>query len=101
MWCRIEPGCLGPNGAELVESFCKHAYEELKLFHPKLVNWIPLPRYDKSLPEFEYRVLDKKISRQQAIKLVEVLGGDLSDLEDLFNDKITELIFVFLAHHGR
>ncbi|WP_028775146.1 hypothetical protein [Shewanella waksmanii] len=94
--CRIEPGCLGPQGVDHVEAFCRYAHAELKSFYPEAIAWLPLPRYDKSLAEFEYLVGKKNLSFAQAQQLLTVLGIQLNDVEEQFHDKIADLIDLFL-----
>ena len=36
---RIEPGCLGPQGADYVEEFCVFAKQKLKAHHGHCLRW--------------------------------------------------------------
>lgn len=63
--CRVEPGCLGPDGREHIEAFCTLAQQAMKHFAVDLVTWTLVPRYDKTMPEMEYTVDHKNLSRSQ------------------------------------
>ena len=93
---RIEAGCLGPSGQDFVEDFCFFAFAELATFEDKLIRWEIIPRYDKKLPEFEYRLYGSKIlSRNQASRYLQAFGKSLDKVESDFDDKLAELIDQF------
>ena len=95
---RLEAGCLGPSGQDFVEDFCFFAYAKLEAAGDEQVHWEIIPRYDKSLPEFEYRLNDKKnLSRDQAARYLEMLNKNLDELESGFDDMLSELIEQFSA----
>ena len=58
---RVEPGCLGPTGRDNIEAFCDYANKELAPTDSGFVNWEIMPRYDKSLPEMQYLIANKKL----------------------------------------
>lgn len=89
---RVEPGCLGPNGADLVEPFCPFAEKALASLDSDFVYWHIVPRTDKSLPEVEYKVGQKKLNHDQAAKYVAVFGKNLDEFEEHFHDQIAVLI---------
>ncbi len=96
---RIEPGCLGPDGVDHIESFCRFANQELKKVDSNFVKWLPLPRYDKSLPEMQYSVNSKQLSRDKAAKYLSHFNSELDDFEEHFHDKVSLLINEFLSEH--
>ncbi|WP_299792077.1 hypothetical protein [uncultured Shewanella sp.] len=97
--CRIEPGCLGPDGVDHIESFCRFANQELKKVDPDYIKWIPLPRYDKSLSEMQYSVNNKQLNREKAAKYLSHFQSDLDDFEEHFHDKVSLLINDFLSNN--
>lgn len=95
--CRVEPGCLGPDGREHIEAFCNLAQQAMKHFAVDLVTWTLVPRYDKTLPEMEYSIDNKWLSRAQVSIYFNTLGQDLDTFEEAFNDKLTAFINLYLA----
>ncbi|KPN77639.1 MAG: hypothetical protein LRY75_02800 [Shewanella xiamenensis] len=95
--CRVEPGCLGPDGREHIEAFCTLAQQAMKHFAVDLVTWTLVPRYDKTMPEMEYTVDHKNLSRSQVSQYFNTLGQDLDAFEEVFNDKLTAFINLYLA----
>lgn len=65
---RIEPGCLGPEGDNLVDDFCQFAQKGLASLDSDFVHWELSPRVDKSLPEMQYHLQQKRITHDQAIQ---------------------------------
>ena len=60
--CRVEPGCLGPDGRDHIEAFCALAQRAMQHFDVDVGTWILTPRYDKTLEEMQYSVADKLTS---------------------------------------
>jgi len=90
--CRVEAGCLGPTGADLVDGFCEFASIKLQDVNTDNLNWRVVPRQSSSEPEFQYKILDKKFSRQQATKYLEMLGINIAEFESQADDQLIELI---------
>ena len=98
---RLEAGCLGPSGQDYVEDFCFFAYAKLEEVSNEHVRWEIIPRYDKTLPEFEYTLgKKKKLSRDQAARYLEMLNHNLDKLEGMFEDILSVLIDEFIAKIG-
>ncbi|QYJ84540.1 hypothetical protein K0I73_09600 [Shewanella mesophila] len=95
--CRIEPGCLGPDGIDHIADFCRYANQALKGEGNHFVKWLPLPRYDKSLAEIEYSVGDKGLSRAQATAYLQVFNRDLAQFEEQFHDLLALMINRYLS----
>jgi translation initiation factor 2 alpha subunit (eIF-2alpha) len=95
---RVEPGCLGPDGAEHIEEFCKYAKKEVAQLDADFVRWVITPRYDKSLPETEYKTNNKKLDHDKAEKYLRVFEKELDEFEEHLQDKLAELID---EYHGR
>ncbi|NRD73851.1 hypothetical protein HQQ94_11495 [Shewanella sp. VB17] len=96
--CRVEPGCLGPDGIEHIESFCRFSHQELKKVDAEFIKWLPLPRYDKSLSEMEYSVASKLLTREKASQYLAHFECELDEFEEHFHDKLSTLINDFLAN---
>lgn len=97
MLFRIEPGCLGPDGAEHVEAFCKYAKQEVAALDSDYIRWVITPRYDKSLPEMEYKIRNKKLTEARASQYLAVLDKSLDDFEENLQEKLAELIDDFFG----
>ncbi|GIU43219.1 hypothetical protein TUM3794_28360 [Shewanella colwelliana] len=95
--CRIEPGCLGPDGIDHIANFCRFANGALKHVDAEFIKWRPLPRYDKSLDEIEYSIAGKGLTRPQAAQYLAVFDKSLEEFEEHFHDTLTELIDIYLA----
>ena len=95
---RVEPGCLGPDGADHIENFCKFAKKEVASLDSDFVRWIITPRYDKSLPETEYTTNNKRLDHDKAEKYLQVFSKELDDFEEHLQDKLSVLID---EYHGR
>ena len=44
---RVEPGCLGPEGATHIEGFCQFAQPLVAAHTPAFMQWQLQPRFDK------------------------------------------------------
>lgn len=95
--CRVEPGCLGPDGRNHIEAFCALAQRALPYFDVDVGAWILTPRYDKTLEEMQYSVANKVLSRAQATRYFALIGRDIDAFEDRFQDKLSSLINLYLA----
>lgn len=94
---RVEPGCLGPDGIEHIESFCKFAKKEVVNLDSDFVRWVITPRLDKSLLETEYKTNNKRLDHDKAHKYLQVFGKNLDEFEEHLQDKLAELIDEFLG----
>jgi len=90
--CRVEPGCLGPAGGELIEEFCNHAQIQIEHIDADFVHWQIIPRHDKSLAEIEYTINNKTITRNQAAIYLDKFSRNLDDFEEFFHEILIELI---------
>ncbi len=90
--CRVEAGCLGPKGIDYIEEFCNFAQKEYASTEADYINWQIIPRHDKLLPEMQYRINNKRISRDQAAKYLEVFNKKLDLFEHHMHEKLGYLI---------
>ncbi|MFT6125489.1 MAG: hypothetical protein ACJAV0_001636 [Shewanella sp.] len=95
--CRLEPGCLGPDGAEHINTFCQVAERALVNLNADVCHWFLAPRLDKSLIEIQYSLAGKVLSRDKAVKFISSFDQDLDDIEERFEDKLTQLINQYIA----
>ena len=93
---RVEPGCLGPEGKFFIEDFCAYANDTFMNVQQEHVNWLFVPRHDKSLAEIQYQYRERNLSREMAKKLFSIKAIDIDDFEDRLNDQIPEMIDKFL-----
>ncbi len=94
---RVEPGCLGPDGADHVEAFCLFAMQHITQLHANFVKWSVLPMYDKSLPEIEFRLGKMGLPDEKVNRYLTIFDNNLDDFEMIIIDKISELINQFLG----
>lgn len=94
---RVEPGCLGPQGADSVDEFCLFAQGQVESLDSDYVIWNIIPRNDKTLPEVQYSVLGKKMSHSQAEKYLSLFEKSLDEFESHLDDRLAELIDEFMA----
>ncbi len=94
---RVEPGSLGPDGMDYVEDYCARAQSELGSRLDSFVRWQFAPRYDKSKPEIEYGIGDKRITDAQAEKYLSMFGQDKEEFETDLVVGVSRLINVFFG----
>ena len=94
---RLEPGCLGPDGTEHIEGFCRVAQERLGGVDTAFVHWSFVPRHDKSLPEMQYDVAGKRLSKPMARRYLELFGREFDEFEAQLHDQIAGLIEQYLG----
>jgi hypothetical protein len=94
--CRVEGGCLGPEGEKLVARFCGYAMDEMESWHTDYLNLKILPRIDKTMPEFDYQISGRGLSRDQAGKYLTLFQQNPDALEDELNSHLVELINRYL-----
>lgn len=96
---RVEPGCLGPDGAEHVEGFCVQAAPELSQIDRHFTSWKIVPRNDRSLPEFEYQVNSKILSSDKTDRYLSMFDRTLEEFENDLNSYLVTMIEDYLDHH--
>lgn len=79
--CRIEPGCLGPQGRRHLARFCAFAEDALVVKTPGNMHWQIRPRHDKHTPEVSYQLLDKVPSDAQVEAYLALFGQCRVQLE--------------------
>ena len=94
---RVEPGCLGPDGPNTIESFCDYAEKSVENLDSDFVHWDIVPRFDKSLPEMEYKALNKRMSHDQAARYLAVFHKDLDEFEEHLHEQLGNLIEDYLG----
>ncbi|WP_434360440.1 hypothetical protein NF212_07970 [Parasalinivibrio latis] len=94
--CRLEPGCLGPNGINHIEAFCGVAQKPIQSLLGDRIEWELTPRYDKSEPEFDYVLANRLLTESQAEKYLSSLELTPEDVEEMFNERLTGYITQFM-----
>ncbi|WP_237158852.1 hypothetical protein [Shewanella khirikhana] len=97
---RLEPGCLGPDGADHVEQFCQLAEKAIQGLAPEVCQWQLVPRFDKSLPEMSYFLGSKQLTKEQTDRYLEMFSLEIDEFEERFHAKLTQLINQYLARKG-
>lgn len=96
--CRVEPGCLGPEGKKHIREFCDYAQKQVETIDADFICWELVPRDDKSLPEMQYKIHNKKLTHDKAAKYLELFKKDLDVFEDHLHEKISHLVEEYLGH---
>ena len=86
---RIEPGCLGPTGANYVEEFCAFATPVFAKVNASFLNWQLTPRYDKTQPEIQYYIKERPLSDEKAEKYLALFHNDMATIEEDISAKLT------------
>ena len=94
--CRIEADCLGPDGEDHIEEFCKIAQEEVEDLDADFVHWEMVPRHNKLESEMQYNVNKKKLTHDKAARYLTLFHKNLDDFEDHLHEKLTFLIDQYL-----
>lgn len=92
---RVEPGCLGPDGKNLIKKFCAFAATQTDFVDTDYTHMEIVPRFDKTLPEIEYAVANKKLSHDKAEKYLAIFKQDLDEFEMSLFEGITVVINKF------
>ena len=93
---RVEGGCLGPTGDDLVEDFCQFAQLKFNEIDSQFVLWSIIPRFDKSLPELQYMLNNKLLSREQSEKYLSLFQRSLNDFEEQIDEHLVIMIEQFM-----
>ena len=93
---RVEPGCLGPEGKNHIDKFCKLAQKEIETEAPDFVHCLVVPRNDKSQSETQYKVGAKILTHDKAKKYLKIVELNIDEVEGQLLEKITYLIEQFL-----
>jgi len=94
--CRIEAGCLGPDGDDHVDEFCAFGQPHVEPIDADFVLWKIVPRLDKTLPEMHYSINGKVLDHTKAEKYLGLFGKDLNAFEEHLHDKIAQIIDDYL-----
>jgi hypothetical protein len=95
---RVEPACLGPEGDQKIEEFCRYAQQKLAIQDAHFVSCRIVPRYDNSLLEMEYSIAEKRLNGDQVTRYMEVFQACPNTFENNLNDEVTQLINDFLGY---
>ena len=98
--CRIESGCLGPDGEDHIEEFCAFGQSQVAPIDADFVLWKLVPRHDKTLPEMHYAINGKILDHVKAEKYLGLFSKDLDTFEEHLHDKLAQLIDDYLESHS-
>ncbi|CZF78619.1 hypothetical protein GCE9029_00953 [Grimontia celer] len=96
--CRLEPGCLGPQGASKIDDFCQYILDEMNALNTGFISLAVVPRNDKSLPEMQFNMSGRKLTRDQAGKYLQKFDKSLDDFEGELEGKLEVLIDKFMGY---
>lgn len=89
---RLEPGCLGPEGAGYINEFCQFAAPLIASQSPAFMRWQLEPRFDKKLPEWQVLFHGKPLNDVQAARLLSHFDTDIDALIEQLNEHLTLMI---------
>lgn len=89
---RVEPGCLGPEGKNHVDSFCQLAEKGVASVDSDFIHWHITPRHDKNLAEMHYSVNGKELNHDMADKYLNVFGKNLDEFEGHLHENLALII---------
>ena len=89
---RMEPGSLGPDGAQYISEFCDFAQIQLQACAEAYIRWAIVPRLDKSLAEMEFQLSSKKLTSAKAGQYLAVFGENLDHFEEQLEDNLEAII---------
>lgn len=89
---RMEPGSLGPDGSLYINEFCEFAQAQLKAGASHFIYWLITPRLDKTLPEMEFHISSKKLTRDQASQYLALFSETLDNFEEQLEDNLEAII---------
>jgi len=96
---RLEPGCLGPQGLNHIDHFCYFAQEKVQSIDSDIIIWKVLPRNDKLLPEMEYKLNNKKLSREKTDRFLNIFDKQIETFEESSHEEIAELIEMYFENN--
>ena len=91
---RVEPGCLGPTGAQTIERFCEYANQHLTA--PYFAIYHFTPRFDKTKAECEYSINARLLSAQQVQTYLTHFKTTRDEFEEQLDELLTQAIETFL-----
>ncbi|MCW8901023.1 MAG: hypothetical protein OQK75_07145 [Gammaproteobacteria bacterium] len=89
---RVEPGCLGPDGSEYVEAFCRFAEKEFAPVNSGFIRWSIIPMYDKSFAEIDYKIGSLGLTQDKVARYLNMFDKNADEFEEEISIKISELI---------
>ena len=98
MLFRLESGCLGPDGSNHIDAFCLQAQKQFAAIDSDFIDWEIIPRQDKSLPERQYKINNKLISREMAKKYLNLFNRNIDNFEENIDEKLGEIINQYLGY---
>ncbi|MDA7746548.1 hypothetical protein N8878_04370 [Psychromonas sp.] len=94
---RMEPGSLGPDGQVYIEEFCEFAQTQLQACAEPYLIWFIVPRFDKSLAEMKFQLVDKVLNKEQATKYLAMFGENYANFEDQLENNLEAIINQFFG----
>lgn len=92
---RLEPGCLGPQGIDFIEAFCDFVNQQLQ--QPYFSELVVVPRFDKTLPEWEYHINNRSLDKTKVGIYLSLFKTDKNTFEQQFEEQLTESIELFFS----
>lgn len=90
--CRIEPGCLGPEGHSHIDGFCTFLKNNFAFKEENIAQWEFLPRESISAPEIQYKIVNKNLSHSMAARYLTAINKNIDNFEDELNNRLIALV---------
>ncbi|WMN61632.1 hypothetical protein NI389_17610 (plasmid) [Pseudoalteromonas xiamenensis] len=87
---RLEPGCMGPDGKLHIEAFC--AQQNQSPWNTPFATLLVVPRFDKSLPEWEYLHKEKRLTEKQIEAVLSSFKVNQQTLEEEIEHMIADAV---------
>lgn len=97
---RVEAGCLGPKGDQIITDFCRYAHREKEQIKSDFIHWLIDHRVDNSQAEIQYQVGNKTLPRDKAEQYLDLFELKIDDIENELFDKTTSLIESYRLLNG-
>jgi len=93
---RVEPGCLGPEGKDHIDEFCRTAQVQVESIDADFIHWELVPRHEKSLSEMQYQINHRDLTHDKAARYLQAFDKDLDEFEGHLHDRLAQLIDQYL-----
>lgn len=93
----VEPGCLGPQGDQLIDQFCKFIAEKLNSTFGENCLWIIQYKTHLSAHHIDYQIDNKRLNREQAKQFLHASQKDIEHFENDVDELVVEYIEEFLG----
>jgi len=88
----LESGCLGAQGAQRIDGFCKFVTIKIKQSFPAFCSWDIKPLIDSQQRHIQYTLNQKTLTLEQAKRYLDAQQQDIKLFEDSVDDFVIDSI---------